>query len=90
MIGNCDICNRVKELTFHHLIPRCLHKNKWFKKNFTREEMNEGINICKHDCHKEIHKLIGQKEMGRSFYTLKKLLNHPKVKKYLKFIINQK
>jgi len=46
MIGNCELCKRENELTFHHLIPRTNHKNKWFKKNFTREEMNQGINIC--------------------------------------------
>jgi len=88
MIGKCELCDRENELTFHHLIPVCLHKNKWFKKTYTRLEMSQGINICKLDCHKEIHKLIGEKEMGRSFNTIKKLLNHFKVRKYIKFIKN--
>jgi len=89
MIGNCELCKRENELTFHHLIPRTNHKNKWFKKNFTREEMNQGINICKYDCHTEIHKVINEKEMGRSFNTIEKLMRHPKVKKYIKYIKNQ-
>jgi len=80
--------NCVKEnvLTFHHLIPVSLHKNKWFKKNYTKEELNNGIYICKEDCHKEIHKLISEKELGRSFNTLEKLKRHIKVKKYIKWI----
>ena len=85
-MAKCELCDRENELTFHHLIPVCLHKNKWFKKNYTREEMAMGINICKHDCHKEIHKVINEKELGRSFNTLEKLLRHPKIKKYVKYI----
>ena len=89
METKCELCGRVNVLTFHHLIPVCLHKNKWFKKNYTREEMAKGINVCKHDCHREIHNVISEKELGRSFNTLEKLLRHPKIKKYVKYIKNQ-
>jgi hypothetical protein len=82
----CELCERENVLTFHHLIPVSLHKNKWFKKNYTKEELNNGIYICKEDCHKEIHKLISEKELGRSFNTLEKLKRHIKVKKYIKWI----
>ena len=89
MIGKCELCERENELTFHHLIPKSQHKNKWFKKMFTREEMNTGVDLCKEDCHNEIHRIINEKEMGRSFNTIQKLLRHPKVKKYIKYIKNQ-
>jgi len=89
MTGKCELCERENELTFHHLIPKSQHTNKWFKKNFTREEMATGINICKHDCHKYVHKSINEKELGRSFNTLEKLLRHPKIKKYIKYIQKQ-
>ena len=82
----CELCEREHLLTFHHLIPRSQHKNKWFKKNFTKEQMNEGINICKDDCHKQIHILIEEKELGKNYNTKQKLLNHLKVKKYIKWI----
>lgn len=89
MTGKCELCGRENVLTFHHLIPVCLHKNKWFKKNFSREEMARGINVCKYDCHREIHNVISEKELGRSFYTLDKLLRHPKIRKYVKYIQKQ-
>jgi len=89
MDDKCALCGRENELTFHHLIPRTLHKNKWFKKNFTREEMNHGVDLCKYECHREVHNLISEKEMGRSYNTLEKLKRHPKVKKYIKFIKNK-
>jgi hypothetical protein len=89
MEGKCELCERENLLTFHHLIPKSQHSNKWFKKNFTREQMNEGVNLCKEDCHKQIHKFFNEKEMGRSFNTLEKLKRHPKVKKYIKYIQKQ-
>ncbi len=89
MEGKCELCGREKELSFHHLIPVTLHKNKWFKKNYTKDEMNKGVYLCKLDCHKEIHKIITEKELGRSFNTLEKLLRHPKIIKYLKYIKKQ-
>ena len=89
MTGKCELCGRENVLTFHHLIPVCLHKNKWFKKNFSREEMARGINVFKYDCHREIHNVFSEKELGRSFYTLDKLLRHPKIKKYVKYIQKQ-
>ena len=89
MEGKCELCGRENELTFHHLIPVCLHKNKWFKKNYTREELSKGINVCKYDCHREIHNVITEKELGRSFNTLEKLRRHSKIKKYIKYIQKQ-
>ena len=83
----CKLCGREdQELTFHHLIPVTLHTNKWFKKNYTRKQMNQGIMICQYDCHREIHKYITEKEMGKYYNTVDTLLNHPKVKKYINWI----
>lgn len=82
----CELCGRENILNFHHLIPASLHKSKWFKKRYTKEEMSKGINICKEDCHKEIHKYISEKDMGREYNTLEKLLSHPKVKKYIEWL----
>ena len=82
----CELCGRENDLNFHHLIPVTFHKNKWYKKNYTKEELGKGINICERDCHKEIHVFITEKEMGRIYNTLEKLLNHPKVKKYVEWV----
>ena len=89
-MAKCKLCGREKELTFHHFIPKCLHTNKWFKKQFTKEELNQGIFICEFDCHLEIHKFINEKDMGRNYNTLDLLKNHPQVLKYIKWIRKQK
>lgn len=84
----CELCNRIKPLQFHHLIPKKNHKNKWFKKRFSRDEMNSGIDICK-DCHKNIHRHIEHKSLGREYNTKDLLLTHPEIVKFTIWIKNK-
>lgn len=80
------MCGRERELTFHHLIPKTCHSTKWFKKNFTKEDMTtRGINVC-HDCHRAVHKFIPEKELGRNFNTLDKLMEHEHVKGFVEWV----
>lgn len=82
----CQLCEReVPTTTRHHLIPRTVHKNKWFKKNYTFEEFHTTVDLCR-DCHKEIHRLIPHKEMGRSYNSIALLKNHPKVNKFIAWL----
>jgi hypothetical protein len=79
----CQLCRSEPSHNFHHLIPRSLHANKWFKKRFTREQMREGIDVCR-QCHHAIHDLVpDEKELGRHYHTLPALLAHPELSKYV-------
>jgi hypothetical protein len=81
----CELCQSEDAHNFHHFIPRTLHSNKWFKKRYTREQMREGLNLCK-SCHQAIHDLIpDEKELGRHYNTMEKLLAHPQVAGYVKW-----
>ena len=87
---NCQICNREKPLTFHHLIPKKNHRNKWFVKRFTKQEMREkGLNLC-YLCHKFIHKKFSEKDLGRKYNNLELLLSNPVVKKHAIWASKQK
>lgn len=82
----CALCSRVAELEFHHLIPRCCHSNKWFRKRFRVDAMrSRGLEVCG-DCHKYIHKLYSEKELGRNFNTLEALLADEALDRFLKWI----
>jgi hypothetical protein len=86
----CEMCGRERKLTFHHFIPKTCHTNKWFKKNFSREEMNKrGAALCS-DCHKFIHKTYTEKELGKNFNTFDKLMADPKILKFVKWVKKQK
>lgn len=83
----CEMCGSTDDyLNFHHLIPRTLHSNKFFEKNYEKSYMiSHGIWICKAQCHSQIHKFITEKEMGLNYNTLEKLLSHPQVKTYIEW-----
>ncbi len=85
MESNCALCNRVAKLTFHHLIPRTLHANKWFKKRYTREQMGEGLDVCR-ECHGAVHQFIDEKELGRDYHTKELLLAHPQVARFVAWV----
>jgi hypothetical protein len=81
----CELCESEESYNFHHFIPKTLHSNKWFKKRYTREEMSEGIKICKL-CHKTIHKLIpDEKKLGKEYNTLTKLKKNLLIARYLQW-----
>lgn len=90
--STCDLCGRVtrQRTTEHHLIPRTLHSNKWFKKNFTRQQMQQTIRFCG-DCHRAVHQLIPrEKQLGRNYNTKEKLLAHPQIARFVAWVRKQK
>lgn len=90
--GCCELCERrtKRGTTEHHLIPRTLHSNKWFKKNFTRDEMRRTISVC-HDCHRAIHRLLpDEKELGREYGTFEKLRAQPDMARFIDWVRKQK
>lgn len=79
----CELCGSDEVHSEHHLIPRHCHRKSWWKRKFTREEMQQTILVCKM-CHLSIHDLIpDEKELGRDYYTIEKLQSHPGIAKYL-------
>lgn len=86
-MSKCELCGSEHDkLNFHHLIPRTLHSNKYYKKNYDKHYMDtHGVWICQAFCHKQIHEYISEKEMGSDYNTLELLLSHPNVKKYVEW-----
>ena len=82
----CQLCERQRSLSFHHLIPRTVHSNKWFKKNFDREQMTRsGVMVCR-DCHRLIHRTFSAKELGREYNTLQLLRAHITITAYISWV----
>ena len=83
MLDTCALCGTDQSITYHHLIPKTCHKNKWFKKNFDMDDMRERqIPVCR-KCHSFIHKQYSEKVLGREFNTLDMLLADKKVQKFI-------
>jgi len=68
--GSCQLCQRCTLLTAHHLIPRKLHRRNWFRKHYTRTELQSVVALCG-DCHRALHKLYDEMRLAKSLTVLK-------------------
>lgn len=87
----CELCERDKPLSFHHLIPKAVHTKKKFINRFGKEEMlRRGLDLCKL-CHDGIHDLIpSEKELAESFNTKELLLENEAIVKHIAWVKKQK
>jgi hypothetical protein len=87
----CQLCNRDKPTTKHHLIPRAVHTKKRFIRKFGKEEMRKrGIMICKL-CHDGIHDLIPREiDLADHFNTKEDLLADERMAKHIEWVRKQK
>lgn len=82
----CALCGRAKPLTFHHLIPRKCHRKKWFRRHFTREEMQtRGLDVCR-DCHRHIHQTFTEQELGKHYNTRETLMAQEEMQKFVAWV----
>ncbi len=88
-VGSCPFCHRELPLTFHHLIPKKLHRRTRFRKQFSREELNRGIDICR-QCHDGIHDRYDEMTLYRDFDEPAKLAADPALARYFEWVARQK
>jgi len=81
----CALCDRQTSLTAHHLIPRKLHRRKWFTKNYTRQELQCVVLLCR-DCHVGVHKLYDEMKLAKTLNTLEKLRADKAVMKHVQWV----
>ena len=87
--GVCPLCKRELELTIHHLIPRMMHRRNYFRTNYTREQLDKGVDICR-KCHSGIHSLHSEMYLGKHLYTLEKLQQDEAVAKHCHWVAKLK
>lgn len=90
--GTCVLCKRAPiSLTEHHLIPRKVHRKKWFRKRFELEDMrHRKIDVCRR-CHLGIHKLIpGETNLARNYNTLESLRAHEGLQRHVEWVRKQR
>lgn len=86
---SCCLCYRQCALTFHHLIPRKVHRRTFYRKNFSREALAKGLYICR-QCHKGIHKLYDEMTLAKSLNTLELLQADTALRKHVLWVSRQK
>src|SRR5258706_7149084 len=90
-IDRCELCDRRKKLTKHHLVPKAVHTKKRYVNRFGKKEMRQrGLMICK-ECHAGIHDLIpNEKELADNYHTKELLLANEAVRKHIAWVKKQK
>ena len=87
--GACALCGRVTALTFHHLIPRKLHRRARFRKRHSRAELGRGVDLCAR-CHRGVHRLHDEMTLGSELNTLAALATDPAVARHVAWVARQK
>ena len=85
----CATCGRRVLLTFHHLIPRKLHRRPRFRRRYDREVLNAGIHVCR-ACHRGIHRRYDEMTLGMQFNTLERLCADPALARHFAWVAKQK
>ena len=87
--SECPLCARTTKLTFHHLIPKKMHRRTFFRKNYSKEALNAGINICR-QCHNGIHKAYDEMTLAKQFTSLSIIKTDAKLHRHFAWVAKQK
>ena len=87
--GECPLCQRTCELSFHHLIPKKLHRRTHYKKHYSKEELNHGVDICRL-CHNGLHALYDEMTLAKCFSTLEEIISDRDLSKHTNWVKKQK
>ena len=87
--GDCALCGRHTALTFHHLIPRKVHRRPRFRKRYERAVLQRGIALCRL-CHKGIHRLYDEMTLARDLSSLEALSSDPAIQRHVAWVRKQR
>lgn len=85
----CPLCERLVDLTFHHLIPKKLHRRTRFKKSYSKAELNQGVFVCRL-CHNGIHDHYDEMTLAKKFGTFAKIKADPNIQRHAEWVARQK
>jgi hypothetical protein len=87
----CELCGRAVALTFHHLIPRRVHRIRRFVERYGKDELRRrGLYVCRL-CHRGIHDLIpDERVLAENFSSRDSLLAHQGIARHVAWVAKQK
>ena len=88
-VGVCPCCKRYTRLTFHHLIPKKMHRRTYFKKHYTKEQLQAGVNICR-QCHSGIHRFYDEMTLAKQLHTLSVLQADEQLSTFFNWVSKQR
>ncbi len=83
--GRCALCDRVANLTFHHLVPKKLHRRNHYRKQFDKEMLAQGVELCR-PCHSALHRLYDEITLAKRLNSLALLREDPAVARHVGWV----
>lgn len=86
----CALCGQPSHLTFHHLVPKELHRKRWVRERHSLQSLrNRGIWICR-SCHSFLHRQFDERTLGERLDTVEALRAEPAVVRHVAWASRQK
>jgi len=76
-------------LTFHHLIPKKVHRRAHFRRHFSKEKLQAGVRVCRL-CHRGIHREYDEMTLARQFRSLEALRGDPVLARHFEWVAKQR
>ena len=76
-------------LTFHHLIPRKVHRRPRFRKRYDKAALAAGIMICR-ACHAGIHRFYDEMKLARELNSLEALMADEALARHFAWVARQR
>lgn len=87
---SCEFCQRHLKLTFHHLVPKKVHKDRRVLKLFPDIDLiHYGIWLCV-ACHKHLHQNFNHDDLAFRLNKKDDLLNNDKIKSFTAWASKQR
>jgi hypothetical protein len=87
--GRCVLCQQLRDLTFHHTIPKKLHPRKRYRRRFSRSRLEQGIKLCQL-CHRGLHALYDETTLAENFDTIDVMLKDDAISRHVAWSARQK
>ena len=87
--GTCPLGWRACDLTYHHLIPKKLHRRARFRKAYSKAELADGVYLCRL-CHDGLHALYDELTLARHFADLRAITTDPAIRRHAAWVGKQK
>lgn len=75
-------------LTFHHLIPKKVHRRARFKKHFDKAALQTGISVCRL-CHRGIHRQYDEMTLATQYHSAEALLADETLARHFAWVAKQ-
>jgi len=85
----CELCCAERELTFHHLIPKKVHRRAFFRRNYQRDQLQSGVHLCRL-CHRAVHRFFDEMTLAKQYASLAALRAAPELQRHAAWARRQK